>query len=400
MSRKRKPASPERLALAAIIRRHITEGTSPGDSRGGHAWTADDVACLLGHASDGASRTRFSRFKSAKNPSRPNSSWFMKLLDAWFGPANAPPDEAARLGRAEALAAYRAVDEPVVSDAAVLRVVKEELLEAPAGLALHFQHFNNNLPLLTDPVDESLAMFRTVAQNWRGSAVGDTRVRLERPVDPAFEHFKLVPGRDGRERMVTPGTHYHCAIIDGDSDFIVASKLDPHDTNPYIDPEGVVFRKRHIFIFRRKRGVITVGPKHYLMSGRIAHMAMRVVGGQLKFFCNVKLKPDKFVMEGRMYTIDRDLRPKAVDIIFEDQNWGWSPWIDLEGRVHHGDSATRGNRCRIGTEIADGKTWGDVTALHLEWRRSSCPYDVLDASADTGYLQYLELTDEQLKGLE
>jgi hypothetical protein len=185
---------------------------------------------------------------------------------------------------------------------------------------------------------------------------------------------------------------YHDALQDGAVLYLLASRRDELDVEPFYDPEGVEFRLRHVFVLRVDQNSHEVR-EHYLSKARLAHTALRLIDRRLIIFFNEKMKNHDFAMDGRLYRLDRDtIAPKSVDTVFSDKNWGWSPWIDEHGSVHHGDSETPGNPYRIGTMAVPGKVWGDLAPVVSGWRADWCPFAELSgAGRETGYLRFLDI---------
>jgi hypothetical protein len=196
------------------------------------------------------------------------------------------------------------------------------------------------------------------------------------------------------EHAPTPyaANDFHDALQDGDVVYLLASRRDELDVDPFYDPEGIEFKRRHIYVLRldtRRRDVRS----HYLSKGRPAHTAMRIVGDDLLIFINDKVVNNDFDMEGRLFRVKKsDLRPHAVSSVFSGENWGWDPWIDEQGRLHHKDSETAGNPYRLNKDVAEGKSWRELSEVQKRWRLAHCPFDTAyGPGRETGYLRFLNV---------
>jgi hypothetical protein len=243
-----------------------------------------------------------------------------------------------------------------------------------------------------DPWRPNPVIFKKLLDAWFGPEDADKRQEFEqayRRSQPA--RVRQSGSRSVRQRIENQDIHlrFHNALKSDDFTFYIASMLDARDPSPYCDPENVRFYLRKLYLVRRENRTGNCLPLQNFGQGRIAHTALRLVDGQLHFFCNMKMTPDSFAMRGWMYKFNLGGRPLSVVQIFDDKNWGWSPWIDDQGRVHHGDSGG-GSKYRIGAEEIAGKTWADATEQHMRWTSETCPYAVLQAGRG-GYLQFITL---------
>jgi hypothetical protein len=323
--------------LVNLIDALLDVGRSPGNSRQGLLWTKEDIAEAFGWVKTNKAITknvvtqRIKRMRDGRKPSRPNEVWFKALLNMFFGEDIAALDDQARSERVELIALYAA----------------------------------------------------TAAR------------RPPRKRQSSAKAMAVVPSAPHRDPLgVTPrptDLQHHCALTDGDHVFYVGSRLDTSDTNPFGDGEGVLFPRRHIYVGRLNRhtGAWKVW---YLTRGRPAHMAMRVVGSHLCIFINLKMSDETFAMRGTRFLIDREkVETRDVRNIFDGRNWGWSPSLDDQGEVHHGDSETTGNPYRIGQDTVPGKAWGDATQRYYDWLRTTCPHSWVGADRDSGYLLRLDI---------
>ncbi len=190
---------------------------------------------------------------------------------------------------------------------------------------------------------------------------------------------------------------FHDAFQEGIVTYFLASRSVTEESDPYTDMEGVVFRERHIFVLRKEEGNSAV-ISHYLTKARIAHTAMRINGSDLLIFLNAKMQNHSFAMNGYLYRLTKEtLRPTSVTTVFEEKNWGWSPWIDENGLVHHGDSETPGNPYLIGTTAVHGKVWDDLAPMVNDWHKANRLFDELkSADRKNGYLTFISVDPEVL----
>lgn len=224
----------------------------------------------------------------------------------------------------------------------------------------------------------------------------------------SFSRYELGPIIEGimHSANITP-THtmldaepfgtldFHDAVEEGDLTYLLASRRDPVDVDPFFDPEGIEFHRRHLFLLAVDRQKRTVRSR-YISKARPAHTAMRISEKHLLLFINDKSMNQTFAMTGRMFRFDKgSLQPKSVANVFEGHNWGWNPWIDDMERLHHKDFETHGNPYRINDEIVADKTWHDLVNIEKSWRDQRCPYSVVSGPGrETGYLRFLDVNLE------
>src|SRR5262249_9222208 len=142
--------------------------------------------------------------------------------------------------------------------------------------------------------------------------------------------------------------------------YLLGSRPDFLDYDAYRDPEGILFKRRYLYVLRidKKAGSIT---HHFLARARPAHTAMRVVGAELLIFLNHKAENDSFAMHGRRYRLlTSTLRPTEVIDVFTDRNWGWNPLFDELGQLYHKDFETKGNPVRLNSDLANEFDWKEL----------------------------------------
>jgi len=189
---------------------------------------------------------------------------------------------------------------------------------------------------------------------------------------------------------------FHDAYRDGPVLYLLASRVSPLDDKSYKDRQGIPFSLRDIFVLRWDADQHAM-KADYLTQARLGHSAMRVIGSDLLIFFNRKVRDDAFEMSGDIYRLKAEtLRATSVSPVFEHENWGWSPWIDEYGSVHHGDSDTPGNPYRIGTQAVPGKKWDDLSPIVMEWRRKTHGFEALTKQPrEVGYLTFLDVDPTQ-----
>jgi hypothetical protein len=196
---------------------------------------------------------------------------------------------------------------------------------------------------------------------------------------------------------------FHDALRDGDVTFLLASRQDDLDFDPIVDPEGIIFKRRHLYVLRLDlaSGEIRY---HYLAKVRPTHTTMRVVDDRLLVFINTKAEPNTFEMEGWLYQLRPDtLRAVKVDTVFFGHNWGFDPVIDEQGRIHHKDFETDGNPVHIDDGKPDTIDHHELSRQKQAWRSAICPFETAyGPGRETGYLRFLavdpSLFDEFVAG--
>lgn len=185
---------------------------------------------------------------------------------------------------------------------------------------------------------------------------------------------------------------FHDALKVEGAIYLLASRADPLDMDPFFDPEGISFLRRDCFLLRVNEGTQGV-LAHRLTRGRITHTAMRLLGEELLVFVNDKVENNSFSMVGRLFRIEAEtLRPKSVRDVFTGVNWGWDPWIDEQGLVHHKDSETDGNPYRVEQTILPDHSWRELSRIQKDWRDLYCPYPLIEGPGrETGYLRFLDV---------
>lgn len=185
---------------------------------------------------------------------------------------------------------------------------------------------------------------------------------------------------------------FHDALKCEDSTYLLASRQDLDDIDPFFDPEGIEFPRRHLFLLTVDQQSQVIQSR-YISKARPAHTAMRINGQQLLLFINDKVTNQSFGMTGRMFCFDKiSLQPLSVTDVFENHNWGWNPWIDETGKLHHKDFEISGNPYRIEDQIVTDKTWHDLVTIETDWRKNNCPYSVISGPGrETGYLRLLDV---------
>jgi hypothetical protein len=298
--------------LAELLDMHWNRGTRPVGTRPDLAfWTNDDITRALGWTSikENTVRQRIRRLRNAEKPVRPGEGWFKGILISFFGKDDKALDDQARAERDELIAVY---------------------LAAKQGKA-------------------------TAKNERKPAAMTPTKTVRQTATEPQLLDWQ-----------------FHCALRHGEFVFYVGSTPDRTDLRPFADGEGVIFHRRHVYVCRH-RPSSGEWKTWYLTRCRPAHMAMRALGKYLYVFMNHKLKPDSFQMTGTRFSLELEaLVAREVINVFEDRNWGWSPYINHQGDVHHGDSETNGNPQRLGQVIVEGKKWGDLGPIINGWLEATC----------------------------
>jgi hypothetical protein len=319
--------------LAALLDMHWKRGTSPNGERQGLHWTNGNIADALEWTKEtnNTITKRIKRMRCNKTPNRPNELWWNKLLPSLFGANIDALDQKARTERAELIALYAATAErPRVAKAPVFPSIVSVTNMQPAETVQR-----------TALVPELL--------DWQ----------------------------------------FHCALTHRDVVYYIGSALDSLDTEPLIDGDGAVFRRRHVYVCKHQP-TTNEWSAQYLTRNRPCHMAMRVLGQHLRVFMNHKVEPNTYQMNGTLCMIDLDtLGTRDVSNVFRGRNWGWSPYLDHQGKLHHGDSETAGSAYLIEQEIVPGKIWSDLTPINKGWLDTTCPHPVVGGGREHGYLRIL-----------
>lgn len=185
---------------------------------------------------------------------------------------------------------------------------------------------------------------------------------------------------------------YHDALREGDILYLLGSRRDELDFDPFFDPEGIKFKRRDLYVVRIDIGTNEIR-SHHLSTARPTHTAMRVIDDKLLIFVNDKVANNAFEMDGRLFTLDaQTLRPRDVHSVFSEHNWGFNPVIDEQGRVQHKDFETTGNPVRIDDGAPEGETWQELAKRERSWRSDHCPFTVAyGPGRETGYLRFLDV---------
>lgn len=211
---------------------------------------------------------------------------------------------------------------------------------------------------------------------------------------PQFRPLAARGDADERADVVPPldTLTFHDSIRTKDAVFLLATQPDEEDREPIFDLEGVVFRRRHVFVLRRDLGNGGLRT-HRLSRARLSHTAMRILDGSLHVFFNEKVAHRSFAMDGVMFRLDEAfLEPNMVRLVFEGENWGWDPWIDEAALVHHKDSATPGNPYMIEREAQPGRNWRELGARRSELMDRYAAFPQLGGSdRRTGYLRSIDV---------
>jgi hypothetical protein len=313
----------------------LAGGDKSENNRNDREWSYKDLAHALQwtDAEEVAARKRFSRMQSRTDPSRPNADTFERLMILFFGPPNGLTAKA-KADRDELMAAHKRA--ALIETRQRSLVIRQPTIKSAPKMM-------PSLPAAANP--------------WQ----------------------------------------FHNAIRHFDDLLLIGSKLDPSQAEPYMDPAGVRFHRRHIHLIRFNLATQTITGKHFVTCAAIAHTALRIIDNRLVFFGNAKRDSHVFAMDGVRFTVELSLkRTMSVDIVFKNQNWGWSPFIDERGRIHHGDSATPGSPYMIDDQPLPGKICADVTALHNDWKQSNCPYVFTNGGHDNGYLHGLLIPHDEI----
>ena len=187
----------------------------------------------------------------------------------------------------------------------------------------------------------------------------------------------------------------------GEQLILLASRPNPFELDVFKDGEGVYFTEKQVYIFLFDRNPITgmwdCRRGHRLCVERIAHSAIGLFGDYIKVFINLKAANNTFAMDGRLFQLSfaaKPLRPKSVETIFSDRNWGWSPYFDSEGIIHHGSSEPGNHHIRA-NELLEEYGWQNIVdPAYVKYMAENCPFPILSGNRSNGYCKSVDIDFE------
>jgi TIR domain len=187
----------------------------------------------------------------------------------------------------------------------------------------------------------------------------------------------------------------------GEQLILLASRPNPLELDVFKDGEGVYFIEKQVYIFLFDWNPITgkwhCRRSHRLCVERIAHSAIGLFGDDIKVFINLKAANNTFAMDGRLFRLSfsvKPLRPKSVETIFSDRNWGWSPYFDSEGIIHHGSSEPGNHHIRA-NELLEEYGWQNIVdPAYIKYMAENCPFPILSGNKSNGYCKSIDIDFE------